>query len=217
MDFAAAPIRRMTGAACKRQDSAVLPRIIFDGNSLSALSDSGGATNRYMYQTGRKLLPDLYECKYVASGGRTTANMIADAATRVDAFYDAARPSNIVVAWEITNDLFFGASAATAYNNIVTYCQGRQAEGFQVVVLSVLPRSGLGVPDTFEASRQTINTNLRANWESFADALADIGADETIGVAGADLDTTFYIDGVHMTDAGYGLVAEIVKDAIQTL
>lgn len=217
MDFAAASIRRMTGATCKRQDSAVLPRMIFDGNSLSSLDDSGHAPNRYMYQTGVKLLPDLYECKYVASGGRTTANMIADAATRVDALYDAARPNNIVVAWEITNDLFFGASAATAYSNIVTYCQGRQAEGFEVVVLSVLPRSGVGVPSTFEADRQTVNTNMRANWASFADALADVGADDTIGVAGADLDTTLYVDGVHMTDAGYGIVAGIVKDAIQTL
>ena len=59
---------------------------------------------------------------------------------------------------------------------------------------------------------------VRAEWFFItgADALADMGADATIGPAGAEMNTTYFdTDRVHMTNAGYAVVAGLVSVAIQ--
>lgn len=148
----------------------------------------------------------------------TVADMSGDAATEVDAFYDASAygADNWCVLFGGTNDLYFGASAATTESRIQTYCEDRQAVGFKVVVCTVLPRSDAGTPAGFEADRQAVNTWLRANYESFADALADLAADTRIGDAGDEEDTTYYqADLVHPNATGAGVIAQIVYDAIQ--
>jgi lysophospholipase L1-like esterase len=192
--------------------------IVCDGNSLTAGSGANNATayppqlETLLRATGRN------DCvSNIGIGGQVTTAMTAKAAAHIDANWEGS-PQKIVVAWECTNDLFFGTSAATAYSNFVSYCQARRAAGAQVVAVTVLPRSDAGTPGTFEASRQTVNTNIRANWATFADALADVAADTRIGDPGDELDTTYYTaDKVHMNSTGYGVVAEVVKNAILTL
>lgn len=54
---------------------------------------------------------------------------------------------------------------------------------------------------------------------TFADALADVAADTRIGDAGDELNTTYYhlTDRVHLNNAGYAVVAPIVKAAIDSI
>ena len=47
--------------------------------------------------------------------------------------------------------------------------------------------------------------------------IADVAADTRIGDDGDEDDATYYVDGVHLNDTGYGIVAQIVADAINTL
>lgn len=190
--------------------------LVFDGDSLTAGTGSSGG-NTYPAQLitllgGATYLPS----NNVAVAGQTMADMITDGAAQVDVLYRPELVFNICCAWGGTNDLVASVSAATTYSRIVTYCQARQAAGFRVVILTILPRTtGVG---TFEADRQTVNANIRANWATFADALADVGTSTVIGEAGDNLNTTYYdTDGVHLNNTGYGVVAGIVAAAIATL
>jgi lysophospholipase L1-like esterase len=83
-----------------------------------------------------------------------------------------------------------------------------------VVICTVLPH---GRSAAFYQARNALNAELRAHWRSFADALADVGADKTIGADGAETDATYYRDTVHLTAAGYAIVAGVVADAIRRL
>lgn len=164
-----------------------------------------------------------------ASSGQTTADMIADGVSQVDVQYSEGARRTILIAWSGTNDLYLSASAATTYSRIVAYATARKAKGWRVVILSILPRSGFSTPGAFEANRQSVNAMLLADFPSatahtniytgaaYADYLVDVGADSTIGLAGQESNTTYYTDLVHLTNAGYAIVAAYVKNAISLL
>lgn len=155
-----------------------LPQVIFEGDSM---------TNATTYPTRTMtLLGGSSRWHGIDSGvgSQTVAQMSSEAAAQIDTLYSSTAPENMVVLLGGTNDLYFGADAATTYNRIVSYAQGRRAAGFRVVVSTILPRSNAGTPGSFEADRQSVNANLRANWTSFADALADVASSSLIGDAG---------------------------------
>lgn len=187
--------------------------IVFDGNSLTVTPIG----SEYPRQVASLLVAADYRIQTVnvAVSAQTTTNMLRDATEEVDGLYDPARLGLIVV-WEGTNDLYFGASPNDAYEHLVTYCQDRKDRGWRVIVLTLLPRSGRGTPPTFEADRQTVNAMLRTSWPQFADVLVDVAADPVIGPARQEVDTTYYADRVHLTTAGNRLVAEYVADAVIT-
>ena len=139
-------------------------------------------------------------------------------ASATDAYYKSTNSKNLIVVWAGTNDIVLGGvSGTTAYNSLVTYCQARQATGWKVIVLTMLPRQENTIP-TFEAQKVAFNNLVVANWATFADGLANVAADSRIGDAGDDADTTYYnVDRIHLNDAGYAVVAGIVKDAIVAL
>lgn len=209
--------RSINGKWLNIRVAAALPLIVFDGNSLTYRPADVDVTP-YPTQCVRLLGEAQYEWYNYGVGGQTTPSMTADAPTQIDIHYDRRRAKNIVVAWELSNDIFFGNSAATAYANFVAYCNARRAVGFSVIVLTVLPRSGVATPGTFEADRQTVNTLLRDNYRSFAHGIADVAADSRIGDSGDENDTTYYKpDLVHLTNVGAGVVAQIVADAIELI
>lgn len=187
-------------------------KIICDGNSLTF---GNGSTAGHDYPTVVGTLVTGAVITNKGVGGQTTAAMIADASTDIDPLFAAAA---WVVCWEGTNDLFFGASAATAYSNLFSYCTSRRAVGFKVCIVTLLPRSDASTPGSFESDRQTVNTSLRMNRLSFADCIADVGGDPRIGDAGDQDDLTYY-DGshVHLNNAGYVIVATSVANAINSV
>jgi lysophospholipase L1-like esterase len=146
-------------------------------------------------------------------GGKTTAQMISGGAATVDTRQDSWNPRNWLIAWEGTNQLPV-STAEESYDLLVQYCQERRAAGAnKIIVGTMLPADGRS-----EVERQEYNDLIRTNWDSFADAFADVGDDPTIGQTGDNLNLTYYnADKVHMTDAGYAIVAGIFEDAIETL
>jgi len=188
-----------------------------DGNSLTyGTGASDPATESYPAQLAA--LQPGWTVKNFGAPSNTTAQRATAAPTEIDTYYGDGRPKNVAVLWEITNDLYFGGVVADAITRYVSWCQGRQAAGYSVVAATVLPRSDAGTPGSFEADRQTANTYIRANWASFADALADVAADTRIGDAGDELDTTYYnADKVHLNATGYGVVAGIIQTAVLSL
>jgi len=190
-------------------------QVFFDGNSLTVGSGSTGGfdyPNRVMARIGGG-----WWWRNVAVSGTRTPDLDGRAPTAIDARWDAGSAPHVVVIWEITNDLKLGASRAAAYQNIVTYCRRRKAAGWKVIVLTVLPRTQVGLPATFEADRQAINAELRQHWRDYADALVDVGANPTLGPDGSQANLTYYWDGIHLTDAGYAVVAGMVAPALEAV
>jgi len=193
------------------------PLVLFDGDSLTIganVVDANGLT--YPYQTMQKLSPFL-DSANLGLGGQFIATMLANAPAKIDAA-GRGRPRAVVAYWGGTNDISLGGyTAAQTYANTVAYGQGRQAAGFRVAVLTMLPRTGDTIAG-FETARQSVNASIRANWATFADALIDVGNDTTIGQAGQDSNLTYYLgDGIHLNEAGYAIVAGLAATAIAGL
>jgi lysophospholipase L1-like esterase len=130
----------------------------------------------------------------------------------IDARYDAGNDANILVVLIGTNDCAFGTPAATSNAALKSFCQARQATGWTVVV-GTIPAysSAFGT----EAIRLAYNAQIRADWATFADGLADIGADARIGVTGAETSSTYFqADQVHPKAAGATVVAELFLNAL---
>lgn len=189
-------------------------QVIFDGDSLT----TGYACLNHANFPGQTwgLLGSDWKIYSVAVAGQTLANMQSDAAAEIDPLYDAGLSKNVLVCWEGLLDVYGGADVATTLTRMETYCAARQAAGWQVVVLTCLPSLYIS-----EANRGALNTGIRNNYGDWADALADIAADSRIGDAGDNDDATYYNNSdtnkTHMTQAGFAIVASIVKAAIDGL
>jgi lysophospholipase L1-like esterase len=190
--------------------------VIFDGDSItSGLGVPAGQS--YPDQTLALLGAD-YTMQNFGISGQTMLDMGNDASAQIDVLYNPHHAKNIAVCFGGTNDIAnFGASGTTAYNRTVSYCTGRRAAGFRVIVVTMWPRSAVTLPPTFEADRQTYNTAVRANWATFADAIADFAADPRMGDAGDELDATYYQDGIHPNIVGCAVEASIMAPIIQGL
>lgn len=163
------------------------------------------------------LLGDGWFYHNYAVGGQTTINMLWDAKTQIDPLRNNSLEKDVVVAWEATNDLYFGASVADAYNRIAQYCSDRKSAGFKTIVLTLLPRSGFNTPSDFEQSRLDVNRLIRTSWRNFADGLADVGSDPNLGQTGQDLNFVYYPDKTHLSSYACDLVALYVSDAVQEI
>ena len=193
---------------------------IFEGDSMSFYYPSQ-VTN---------LLGAGWTTVNVSTPGETLIQMLPQAPTQVDPLYSGSFAINYVVLWGGTNDLsgiqmpdgwITPQSANDSYNRIVSYANGRRALGFKVAVLTILPRSaGINpviTPAQFETERQTLNSMLRSNWASFADALVDVAADPRIGDLGDQLNPDYYYDQIHLTTEGQAVVAELTAGALAPL
>jgi lysophospholipase L1-like esterase len=199
------------------QDHPRFGRVIFDGDSLTAGSGAKTPYPSYLMAAWPRPIP----WKNIAIGGETLEEMMKKAPQSVDPFYRAGNWRNVVVLWAGTNDIaLWNHATAWIYQELERYAAERRAQGFTVVVLTLLPRSDVAVqvvPD-FETRRQGLNQMIRSNWEEFADLMIDIGADDRVGQAGDERNRTYYTaDRVHLNDNGQQLVAGIVGAELQRL
>jgi lysophospholipase L1-like esterase len=187
--------------------------LIYDGDSLTA-GTGASAGNTYPQQVAPLLASVPYWHYWNGGqGGATIAGMVTAGATYIDPSYRAASQRNVCVVMGGGNDLAAAVVGTTVYNNIVTYCRARRAAGWKVVILPIIPRTGVN-----NTERAVVNTSIAANWPTFADGYANL-----IGNAAFDQDndytnlTNYNADQIHLTDAGYGIVAGIVNAAIGAL
>jgi hypothetical protein len=171
--------------------------IVFDGNSLTWGYLPGWPTP-YPYSTIVRNLygrPPALAFHNVAVSAQTTAAMISRGAAFVDVLKSAG-PLNVVVAWEGTNSMAQGGlSASAAFDQMAKYADDRIAAGWEVVVLTCLPRSDAAAGATFEKKRQAYNSMVRAHFKK----VIDIAADLAIGQAGCQLNQDLYFaDETHI-------------------
>ena len=132
--------------------------------------------------------------------------------------------TNILTVWLGVNDIILdNRTGSSIYNYLVTICTHARNNGYKVIICTDIPTSwntttGSGTQINWETQRTTLNSLIRSNWNTFADSIADFGADPIMGVSGAQDNTTYYsTDKLHQTDAGTLILANILQKAILAL
>lgn len=182
-------------------------RVVFHGDSLTN-GYPGTRRNSYPSQVAARR-PAALLWRNEGTNGHTIADLNAEAATVVDDD-PTSDPSNlqgkIVVIQAGANDV--GADPpATIYAGISTYIAARQSAGARVIACTM---SGISDAIGQNTNWTALNALIRAN-AGGADVIVDLGADPRL-----DYETTpaSYADSVHLTTAGYAVVAELVDDGL---
>jgi lysophospholipase L1-like esterase len=195
--------------------------IVFDGDSLTEgyfLTPS----QSYPAQVMRRL-PERLEWRTFGISGQTWPDLLRDVRHEVDPLFRPSRRLDLVVVWAGANDLAMGYTAQQVYENARRYCEARRQVGFTVITATLYPLEPKDVDRQFEARRSGYNELLRAHWREFADGLVDVAADERIGDPSGPVRRQYFIDAVHLNEAGYAVIADcflamlrpLVEDAAQ--
>lgn len=189
--------------------------IVCDGNSIT----QGGFGGTYTYpqllsqQTGFETAT-FYN---FGVGGQQTSQMTADAATQIDPLISGSA-ENILIAWEVGNDIYYNGDATAAYNRFRDYCLARQAAGWRVIVLTCPARTQTTPfgdnPSQYETKLQAANTLLLANWETFADGIVDLRSFTPLQTTSAPY---YNADQAHLTQTGYEVFVPSLADVIKAL
>jgi lysophospholipase L1-like esterase len=185
------------------------PNIVFDGNSLFAghgLKEGESAPDQVLHKLGWRWVGHN-----VAVSSQTTIDLLKRSKA-TDALYRKSAPLNICVVWEITNDLYFGATASDAESRIEQYCRDRRTAGYRVIVLTVLPRK-MPPGSDFESKRIACNDFVRNHWIDFADRLADVAMPPLEDYR----DGRYFLDGTHLNRRGNSLVADSILAQIRNI
>lgn len=148
----------------------------------------------------------------------TIAGAQAKYTANIAPLFSASRAKNILIVQIGTNSVAFGTkTAAQNITDVYALCDGARADGYKVVLCTLLPRSDAGIRGTFNADRATINADYVTNWASHADAFCRF---DTVAGMGADGDSdnlTNYQDKVHPTPTGAGLLLPVIQAATVSL
>ncbi len=189
--------------------------VVCDGNSIT-FGYGIGASDAYPAKLGTSL-GNAYAVVNYGVTNQTTADMSADAATQIDSTLPAYSTSGVLIAWEATNDIFFGASLATCQSRWNTYFSARATAGWasngsKLVAMTAISRGNFSDQPGMSAILDSWNTWLRANYSTYATHLVDLAADARLSNFN---NTTYYqADKCHLTAAGCAVVAELVEAAV---
>ena len=166
--------------------------------------------------------------------GETTPEMTTAAPTAVDPYINTtAFTRNILVGWEIINDIASGSTGTQAYDNYKTYGAARIAAGWTLILIDCIdgqPTSGSWTQPQIETQRAACNAALAADFSvatanpyiwlpgagvTYATMLFRASAMSQFSDA---TNTTYYqSDKLHLTTAGQLLIAEGVQTGISLL
>lgn len=168
----------------------------------------GGATTPALDTTGlvRSSLTG-YGGHTFCLGGSTVAMMTARAGI-LDGTYWSGHAINLLLVLIGRND--YGADPATIFAALKSYCQARMAIGW-TVCLCTLPSSTPG--HDWDLFRDPLNALILGDPTCY-DVVADLAATSELGPTNAYQDTTYFVDGIHMADAGHAVAASVVEAAI---
>ena len=147
-------------------------------------------------------------------GGRTSAQLISEFDSVVGVLKNDWYSQNVVVMFEVRNSFIAFVSAETIIAEHITYCQNATAAGWKVIVCTAPGSDGTQAGENIPGE---VNAYIRANWRDFADGFVDLEAAPEFSPSGDVLNPTHYSDGVHLTDAGYAVVAALVAAAVTEL
>lgn len=188
-------------------------RIIFLGNSLSFFGESGGAllagNMRYSLSVYSSIVALNRKIAFhnFSTGGIQTSQQITNFPAQYAPYI---RPNDIVIWWELRNDLRVLDDATAAYNNAITLTNLIKATGAKCVMLDMIAGDGASDPVDFQTLWATLNSNVYTNRASLCDLLIQVSTIPNLSQLSDTTNGTYYIQGgdkVHLMNAGYDLVA----------
>lgn len=197
--------------------------LMMDGDSITAGTGASPSSNSWAELLKAELGITSWFTINQAASGQTVADRTAGggpsewmrkSAATVE-FLPALRTQgkNILIAWAGTNDLFYGASASSAFDEYKAYCQDARSAGYLVIASTMLDRNTAGGSWT-RAAMTTFNTSVRSDWATFADALVD---PSTADSRFDDRTSALFADGVHPSNAGHAVLHPLFKVALDSL
>jgi hypothetical protein len=140
------------------------PSAIANDNALLAIGDSqskgfgttASPANWPSRLAALGLLTFPFTILMEATVAHTTTLVLADFGPFVVRF-SRCRKRCIATVWAGTNDLFFGATAASTWTNLMAICAALRAAGWYVILFTVLPRTEPGTAPTYESERGLLN------------------------------------------------------------
>lgn len=141
--------------------------------------------------------------------GETMATMASSTALETQLF-NASYTTHTDVLWGGTNDIAVsGATAAATYASLTTKVAALKSAGYKVECVTMLPR-GAGN----QVAQQAYNTLILANTAG-CDSIADPTTNPAF--SGATINPADTFDGIHPNNAGYAILAPIIKAALVSL
>lgn len=172
----------------------------FEGDSITAADG--------FPETAMEDITPLWQWGKSATAGAQVSTMEARAALVDERLLPSKRNP---VLWVLCgrNDLQ-AVSAETFFASLKSYCQDRQAEGWLVVLATLLPSTFSG----FNTKRNTVNSSIVAD-ATFYDVLCRFDQVANMGADSDASNATYYSDGTHPTAAGNNLLAPVAQAAIE--
>lgn len=190
-------------------------RLVLHGNSLFAnLEGNVNYGKRVMQRLNTQIANNSKRIAIFdySIPGRRTPDMPTDFAS----WGSMVRPNDIVVVWELTNDLNANsATAQAAYDNYNAYALQLRNAGAYVVGLTCIARDSAGLSANFDTRRIDANALLLAS--SNFHEIVDVAALPEFNAVADTANTTYYnADKVHLTQVGYELIADTIYNQLAT-
>lgn len=118
--------------------------------------------------------------------------------------------NNILFVWGGVNATKDGKSAEQLHTEMQAYCTDRRAIGWFVIAMTEIsanPTIKIG----WDVIQPELNRLIRDNWTDYADMLVDLDSYPQLQDYS---DITYFVDGVHLTEAGNQVVADAVITAM---
>jgi hypothetical protein len=138
--------------------------------------------------------------------------------------YSLSASRNTAFLWGCVNDFMNGiggagasVSATTCEQSILRWATQTRATGYKVIVFEELSAGLTGNKQAvFDPVKNFLNTWIRANWTSFADAIVAC-TDPNLCADGAYASTTYFRDTVHPTSYSSTLLGAYASNAYRML
>lgn len=186
-------------------------KIIFHGNSLFHLGVNnlwyGNAVSNYVRNAliAANNQSPVFDYSFQS---KTTRQLRDEFPSVVAPFF---KSGDILIHWELTNDLNMGQTPAQALVNLKSYCSQAKAMGLIVYVLTCIPRNPTWISN---ANRVALNSLILAD-TSFCDGVIDVCSLTEFSTENSYTNTGIYNpDGTHLNTVGYNLVGQFVYDNI---
>ena len=186
--------------------------IVIDGNSLTSTSVQFGGTPFPTQMKGIEPFKNNNSTiRSYGVGGQNIDEMSSDAAAQIDTSISSNK-RNILIVWEITNQLALTKNPRTVINKLWSYCDARKSAGWTVIVLTSLPRnSDLGSSytlSTYNSDLLTANGYVMSEYSAHAKAYIDVRSEPCLSNYS---NSCFANDGVHLSNSGYLAIANLIK------
>lgn len=189
---------------------------VFDGDSITQGTLASTVGGMYPVQSAAALGLALGQWTLQAIGGMTTRGMTLKLSEWSGIAARYSKPQK-VAAFEWYNEKNNGYTPAVQYSDMQAYCAAVRALASTKLALG--DSTGyVGDPDP--SGRDTYNTLMAGGAASNSDAYVSISSNATIGTTGAYASgsaTYWGGDGVHLSNAGYAVLAPLMTAGIQAM